>query len=989
MFSFRLFFSRRNHQEDYLLFLEEDNPNVMKAAIRYFLLSILFLSILPSLNGKTRKSGPFTVPEIKVSTPEGTAPRLPYLIQVKDRSGKTSLKQVRWMNSPRETEEEEAHLPSGTVYKVQGYILGDNSTENGFPVEATVSVTEEGWAVPGRIPKAKPLPLGSVHLIGENLLTSNRDLDIGNLLSLDVTQQLYNFRDTYGLSTEGYKRSDGWDSPTTKLKGHGTGHYMSAMALAYAGTTDLSTKNAIKENIRRVVDELRSCQELTFTWSDSLGRYFEARDLAPEEELPLMKGTWEAFDTYKKDCAHYGYGYIGAIPAQHAALIEMYRPYNNNDWVWAPYYTIHKILSGLVDISTYVDDKGIAGKALLIAKDMGLWVWNRMHYRTFIKTDGDRDERRSRPGNRYEMWNMYIAGEVGGMQEILSRLSGMVSDPTEKEHLLEAAGCFDSPAFYDPLSKNIDDIRTRHANQHIPMIIGALSMFSQNGDPYYYNIAENFWNMVQGRYAYATGGVGNGEMFRQPYSQMSSMNNNTSTDRSGLKSPDPTMNETCCAYNLAKLTRGLSCYSPDDARYMDYYERVLLNQIIGSLNPEEYGVCYQYAVGLNARKPFGNPTPQSSCCGGTGAENHVKYQEAAYFVGEDTIWVALYLPTEAEWEEKGVSLRQDCQFPAESSIITVTKGGRFAMKLRVPYWAGEGFMIKLNGTPISRTFRPSSYAEIPAREWKEGDKVEITMPFTKHIHFGPDKMDLAATGPGKTEVPFTPMWEGTLMYGPLVMASPDITLWEQAEFSLSPDLREVIPGVASDGTPTLTLGDKMFYPDYSITTRSTHYLRVDISGEGNKGKRNKGVDLTFLRQAVGIATARMEEQSSWEDSSDKESSSAPWAPNGYSRMLSKLSEAKRVLAAKGRDLTQDRVTMAAAGLNSAINAMRPGDLAEPEDLQELLKAVEKAEKIPLKSERLQGALRYAEMVIDYVNGGSGTKDFIERALSSLNQALES
>ena len=34
-------------------------------------------------------------------------------------------------------------------------------------------------------------------------------------------------------------------------------------------------------------------------------------------------------------------------------------------------------------------------------------------------------------------------------------------------------------------------------------------------------------------------------------------------------------------------------------------------------------------MGLNATKPFGNETPQSTCCGGTGSENHTKYQEAA------------------------------------------------------------------------------------------------------------------------------------------------------------------------------------------------------------------------------------------------------------------------------------------------------------------------------------------------------------------------
>ena len=153
-----------------------------------------------------------------------------------------------------------------------------------------------------------------------------------------------------------------------------------------------------------------------------------------------MKGTWADFDRYKKEYQKYGYGYLNAIPAQHCVLIEKYAPYNNESGVWAPYYSVYKQLAGLIDIATYIDDKATAEKALLIAKDMGLWVWNRLHYRTYMKSDGRQDERRAKPGNRYEMWNMYIAGEVGGMQEVLSRLAGLVSDAGEREHLVEAAG---------------------------------------------------------------------------------------------------------------------------------------------------------------------------------------------------------------------------------------------------------------------------------------------------------------------------------------------------------------------------------------------------------------------------------------------------------------------------------------------------------------------------------------------------------------------
>ena len=803
----------------------------MRANVNPILAGLLCcLCFLAACTGRDTKTIRI-IQKVRVEAPAGTVPVLPWQIRVTYDDLSQEWRQVKWTNASRETEEGQAALPAGSVYRVQGYILGDNASEEGFPVEAEVSVTET--VPPAPVPVARPLPLQAVRLTGDNRLTGNRDLDVRQLLSLDITQMLYNYRDTYGLPTEGYNRPRGWDSVDTKLKGHGSGHYMSALAFAYAGTDDPALRDSLLQRIRRMVDELRMCQERTFVWSDRLGRYLEARDLAPEPELARLKGTWEAFDVYKRGYRNYGYGYLNAIPAQHPVLVEYYRPYNNRDWVWAPYYTIHKQLAGLVDIAENVGDRAVADKALLIARDMGLWVWNRLHYRTFVQEEGTQEERRARPGNRYEMWNMYIAGEVGGMQEVLSRLSGMVAGKEESARLREAAGYFDAPAFYGPLSRGVDDIRGRHANQHIPMVIGALQRYRTQGDPAYYAIARHFWELVQGRYAYATGGVGNGEMFREPYTQMFSLNTNARTGRGGRVHPDPDINETCCAYNLAKLTWDLNGFDPDDARYMDYYERVLYNQIVGSVHPEHYGVTYQYAVGLHAAKPFGNETPQDSCCGGTGAENHVKYQEAAYFVSDNTLWVALYLPTEAVWAEKGVRFRQDCAWPAEESAITIEQGGRFAMKLRVPYWAGKGFEIRLNGRRIARSFAPCSYAEIPERDWKAGDRVSVRMPFAPHVFFGPDKMSVAATE-GDAQTPFEPMWEGALMYGPLVMASPDITTWEEAEVSLGSALKEIVPGGADAGTGTmghvftLSLDGKKFYPDYYLTEHATHYLRLDL-----------------------------------------------------------------------------------------------------------------------------------------------------------------
>ena len=973
-------------------------------------LLLIACSVLYALSARAVDRVIQRVEPVQVTTPVGTAPRLPYRVWVTYADGSHEWRQVRWTNASLSTEQREAdaaQTPAGTTYSVKGFVTGDNTTPGGYPLLADVTVTDVPWAVPDARPVAEPLPLDKVLLTGDNRLTHNRDLDIDQLLSLDVRQQLYNYRDTYGLPTEGYPESDGWDSPTTKLKGHGSGHYMSALAMAYASCTDREKKARLKANIRQMVDELRQCQERTFVFDEALGRYREARDLAPEEELRSLKGSWEAFDTYKLDCAHYGYGYLNAIPAQHCVLIEMYRAYNNEQWVWAPYYSVHKQLAGLIDIATYVDDRAIRRKALLIAKDMGLWVWNRLHYRTYVKTDGTQEERRLTPGNRYEMWNMYIAGEVGGMAESLSRLAEMVSDADERAHLLEAANCFDSPAFFDPLARNVDAIRTRHANQHIPMVTGALRSYRVNANPYYYNLAENFWTMIQGRYRYAMGGVGNGEMFRQPYTQMLAMNTNVGgwgRDRY----PEPTINETCCAYNLAKLTKDLNGFRPDDARYMDYYERVLYNQLVGSIDPHEYRVVYQYAVGLDASKPWGNETPQSSCCGGTGAENHVKYQEAAYFVGADTLWVALYLPTTARWDAKHVTLEQQCEWPAQSSVIRVTKGFRglfrratrpFTLRLRVPYWATEGFCVTLNGQPVATSFQPSSYVEIPQRRWRKTDVVEVTMPFTNHIDFGPDKMELAATGKNETST-FAPQWLGAFMQGPLVMAAKDIRTWDEASIDVEGFRGELAQNTSSSSNSSSLIPNSTisFLPDYEADRHVTHYLRMNLIGAASDTSTlpaelltvdaddEEALDETPLREAMQVARTRRDAQLAWNALTVKVPDYAPWAQHGFRRMMEQYDRSQRVFDNLFR--TQDDINRQAAALNAALNTMRPGNLPELEDMDALLPLLERAKGVAEPSAALKEAVEYADMVVKYVSDGSGTMDMIQRAVEQLNKALK-
>lgn len=932
---------------------------------------------------------------VTVDCPEGTAPRLPNLVWVTYSDGYSEYRQVRWANAPLADEQAEADAhkhPAWSQYEIGGFVIGDETTDNGYPVKAQIKVVAGSYQTPEK-EVAHTFSLADVSIDGDNRLTHNRDEALREICSWDVTQQLYNYRDTYGLSTEGYTKSDGWDSPDTKLKGHGSGHYTSAIAQAYAVATNPEQKAILRKNITRMVNELRECQEKTFVYNKDLKRNWEARDFAPEAELREMKGTWAAFDEYKKHPELYGYGYINAIPAQHCALIEMYRAYNNSDWVWAPYYSVHKQLAGLIDIATYFDDKEICDKALLIAKDMGLWVWNRMHYRTYVKQDGTQDERRAKPGNRYEMWDMYIAGEVGGMSESLARLSEMVSNPDEKAKLLEAANCFDAPKFYDPLSKNIDDIRTRHANQHIPMIIGALRSYKSNHKPYYYNLAENFWRLVQGRYMYAMGGVGNGEMFRQPYTQILSMATNGLQEGESEAYPD--INETCCAYNLVKLSKDLNCYNPDNAQYLDYIERTLYNQIIGSLNPDQYQTCYQYAVGLNATKPFGNETPQSTCCGGTGSENHTKYQQSAYFANDNTLWVGLYMPTTLHWKEKGVTIKQDCLWPAQHSAIKITEGeGDFTLKLRVPYWATQGFSIKVNGKEVAKSYQPSTYVELEQKHWKVGDVVKIDMPFSKHIEYGADKLSSDVASLDGT--PLKTSWVGTLMYGPLVMAGTGAQTWNQATLNIDSRLSNITVGESNGVTTgaganllTLKLDGKEFQPDYYRNANSTHYYRINLTDAKSKKSKKVKIDFTELNSLLNLAAERKSDQEKWNALSQKVPEYAPWAPFGYERMQKVMAQAQELVAKGKKKVTQDELEGTTAILNRAINTMRPGNLAEMEDLRELSGLLRRAGwPDDNTSDELKDAISYGRMVQKYVTDGSGTHDMIHAAVGKLKKAMK-
>lgn len=484
------------------------------------------------------------------------------------------------------------------------------------------------------------------------------------LIDMDVNRLLHNFRINAGLKSSA-KPLGGWEGPEIELRGHFTGHFLSACALMYSSTGD---KKFISK-VDSMVNGLDECQK-------ALNRN----------------------------------GYLSAYPEELIDRVE------TGVRVWAPYYTLHKIFAGLIDVYIYMDNK----KALDIAERMAMWVKGR--------TDKLTDDQIQK----------MLRIEFGGMNEMFYNLYSV----TGKEVYKDLAKRFEDKFIFEPLSNHEDKLKGLHVNTQIPKIIGAARAYELTGNKYYETIAKYFWKEITEARAYATGGTSNFEYWRsEPYHLFDQ-----------LSSDD---HENCCTYNMLKLTSHLFSLEPKP-EYADYYERALLNGILGTQHPSIGGAFMYYVPMLPGTwRSFCEPEYSYVCCSGTGIESYSKFADNIYFYNGDSLFVNLFIPSELNWKEKNILLIQKTNFPDEqgtSVTLKLKQPTEFLLNLRVPYWATKGYSIKINGVVQNISSSPSSYCQIK-KVWNNNDRIEITFPFELHLNRMPDYPNRAA-----------------IMYGPVVLA---------------------------------------------------------------------------------------------------------------------------------------------------------------------------------------------------------------------------
>ncbi|NEG96679.1 hypothetical protein GFD17_07930 [Bifidobacterium sp. SMB2] len=537
-------------------------------------------------------------------------------------------------------------------------VTGHTGTEPPFPVTAVIDVEpEHSGSAEGPVndamgdndndnddfPAVKPtlrnIPLAAIRFDSHSTIGRNQLLRLEYLRSVDDDRLLYAFRQAAGLDTRGARPMTGWDSPDCLLRGHTTGHVLSAYALCVQATGD----DKIRRKLDYLVDALAEVQ-----------RAFARRP-------GCRPGFLSAYDERQFDD------------------LERLVPYPD---VWAPYYTLHKLLAGLID----AHEAG-AARALPVAKGIGRWVADRLERLT--------------PEHRQRMWGTYIAGEFGGMNEALARLATIVGERGGSgdnddgnrhdghygaKRFLTAARYFDNDRLLEPLRQRVDALDGMHANQHIPQVIGHLALADAAADrqtaAIYLQAAQRFWHEVVSSHLYAVGGTGQGEMFRTP------------NVIAGLLADDTA--ETCATYNLLKLAAGLrrhgTTLSPE---YGDYIELALCNHIAASIDrtAPNGGSTYFLPTRPAGRKSF--DIDGNTCCHGTGLEVHFRAGDGAVLVDDrsDAVHIQLLESMNVDSPDDGIAMRIDAPDETPNVIhIHIDRLAAATLRVRVPWWAlGRAF----------------------------------------------------------------------------------------------------------------------------------------------------------------------------------------------------------------------------------------------------------------------------------------------------------
>jgi len=412
--------------------------------------------------------------------------------------------------------------------------------------------------------------------------------------------------------------------------------------------------------------------------------------------------------------AGFAAGYLSGFPESDFTALEAGTLSSGN----VPYYAIHKTLAGLLDVWRYIGDSN--SKTVLLA--LAGWV----------------DKRTSKLSTA--QMQKVLNTEFGGMTEVLSDIYYM----TGNSQWLKVAQRFEHAAVLGPLASNRDQLNGLHANTQLPKWIGAAREFKASGNMTYLSIARNAWTFTVNSHTYAIGGNSQSEHFHAPNAIAAYLKTDTA--------------EACNSYNMLKLTRELWVTNPSSTTYFDYYERTLMNHLIGQQNPSDNHGHITYFSSLNpggkrgVGPAWGGGTWSTDyasfwCCQGTGIETNTKLADSIYFYDSSSLYVNLFAPSILNWSARSTTITQVTTYPvSDTTTLQISGSGTWTMRIRIPAWSSN-VVIRVNGNSAGINTTPGTYAAIQ-RTWATGDTVTVTIPLNFRLVTANDNNAVAAVAYG-------------------------------------------------------------------------------------------------------------------------------------------------------------------------------------------------------------------------------------------------
>lgn len=445
--------------------------------------------------------------------------------------------------------------------------------------------------------------------------------------------------------------------------------------------------------------------------------------------------------------------------------------------VWEPVYIMNKIMLGLYNVYLSFD--------MPLAKDILIKMADWFGSSVLDKLD-------------YEQIQKLLVCEHGSINESFVDVYAITGD----KKYLEWAKLLNDEDMLIPASEQRDILNGWHANTQIPKFTGFEKVYGYTKEQKYRDAVSFFWKTVINKHTWVIGGNSTGEHFF-PIEEF---------ERRVTNIGGP---ESCNSVNMMRLTETLYCNDADMSK-IDYYERVLFNHILSNYDPCEGMCAYFTSMRPGHYKIYGTKFHSFWCCTGTGMEAPAKFGKMIYAYHHSDLYVNLFIPSEVNWKNKGVTLLQQTRFPNRNEVdftVKVRKNVRFALNIRNPHWAhSQNMVVTINGKKSILNTDEAGYIRLD-RVWKEGDKVSISL--TPQITVEP------LMGSNKY---------AAFLYGPIVLAAKV----DNHDLTRDDDYRLARRTVASEEIPILKayalIGELDKLPD-RVHRKDTEELSFAYTGQ--------------------------------------------------------------------------------------------------------------------------------------------------------------